>query len=202
MACLGSLVKLLPSIPQKRHCCAGSLQCWLHPRLIPCTKLFTLQSSLPSPSGCHQQPWHLRHAMNDSCILSSSQFFSFLTSRRPGRAPRALWLRLARNVTWHLMTAYFHTLAGHHRAPPYLLAKDDLSSRCAWPRASIIPARALVSSDSCCCARSDATRSADSAAATSELLRERMQATSPALGAMRYLKLLLQDTTSSQRIQP
>ena len=62
----------------------------------------------------------------------------------------------------------------------------------------VIPARALVSRDSCCCARSEATRNADSAAATSEQLKERMQATSAALGAMRYLKCCLHALLSSQ----
>ena len=52
--------------------------------------------------------------------------------------------------------------------------------------------------DSCCFARSEATQSADSAAASSELLRERMQATSAALGAMRYLKCCLHLSEPSQ----
>ncbi len=56
----------------------------------------------------------------------------------------------------------------------------------------------MVSRDSCCFTKSEATRSADSAAATSELLRERMQATSAALGAIRYLKCCLHLLEPSQ----
>ena len=53
MACLGKLVELPSSVPQKRHCCAGSLQSWLNPRLIACTSTLC---SMPSVRLLNREP--------------------------------------------------------------------------------------------------------------------------------------------------